>query len=220
MVSRRVARLIGVGAALIVALTVTLGIGPAAAMAKPKKPPAPTTITLAGPGLTGKVQVQNATQGQVFSTLLTEVSWLATATPQTTAPRSRNLGPKYVVTVLIKSAAQQTYDLYPMAAGGPRAHRAAKQPTGNVADGWFYGRLTMSESLRLAGAPLKPKPDVVTGGIGGGAGQDVTASELDPVAGMNTFLEQMRRLFLLNGAVLVVVLFGLAGVAFMIRRRV
>jgi hypothetical protein len=189
-------------------------------MAKPKRPPAPTTITIAGPGLTGKVQVESATQGQLFSTLLTEVSWLATATPQTTAPRSRNLGPKYVVSVLIKGAAQQTYDLYPSAAGGPRAHRGAKQPTGKVTDGWFYGRLTMSESLRMAGAPLKPKPDVVTGGIGGGAGTDVSASELDPVAGMTTFLEQMRRLFLLNGAVLVVVLFGLAGVAFMIRRRV
>jgi hypothetical protein len=30
----------------------------------------------------------------------------------------------------------------------------------------------------------------------------------------------MRRLFLLNGAVLVVILFGLAGIAFLIRRRV
>jgi hypothetical protein len=210
----------GLGVALIAALTVTLGVGPAAAMARPRKPPAPTTITIAGPGLTGKVEVQNSDQPQLFSTLLTEVSWLATATPQTTAPRSRNLGPKYVVSVLVKGAAQQTYDLYPSAVGGPRAHRGAKQPSGKVTDGWFYGRLTMSESLRLAGAPLKPKPDVVTGGIGGGAGQDVTANELDPVAGMNSFLEQMRRLFLLNGAVLVVVLFGLAGVAFMVRRRV
>ncbi len=210
----------GLGAALIAALTVTLGIGPAAAMAKPRKPPAPTTITIAGPGLTGKVEVQNSTQPQLFSTLLTEVSWLATATPQTTAPKSTNLGPKYVVSVLIKDAAQQTYDLYPSAVGGPRAHRGAGQPSGKVTDGWFYGRLTMSESLRLAGAPLKPKPDVVTGGIGGGAGHDVTADELDPVAGMSSFLQQMRQLLLLNGAVLVVVLFGLAGVAFMIRRRV
>ena len=30
----------------------------------------------------------------------------------------------------------------------------------------------------------------------------------------------MRRLFLLNGAVLVVILFGLAGIAFLVRRRV
>ena len=30
----------------------------------------------------------------------------------------------------------------------------------------------------------------------------------------------MRQLFLLNGAVLVVILFGLAGMAFLIRRRV
>ena len=37
---------------------------------------------------------------------------------------------------------------------------------------------------------------------------------------MNSFLGQMRGLFLLNGAVLVVILFGLAGIAFLIRRRV
>jgi hypothetical protein len=210
----------GVGAALIAALTVTLGIGPATAMAGPKKPPAPTTVSVTGPGLKNKVEVQSTTQAELFSTLLTEVSWLATATPQTTAPASRNLGVKYTVTVLSKGAALQTYDLYPMAGGGPRAHRPAKQPSGKVADGWFYGRLTMPGSLRLAGAPLAAKPDVVSGGIGGGEGSDVSASDIDPVAGLNTFLEQMRRLFLLNGAVLVVVLFGLAGVAFLVRRRV
>jgi hypothetical protein len=53
-------------------------------------------------------------------------------------------------------------------------------------------------------------------------GSDISPSsdDIDPVAGMNTFLNQIRQLFLLNGAVLVVVLFGLAGVAFLIRRRV
>jgi hypothetical protein len=210
----------GVGAALVAALAVTLGIGPATASAGPKKPPAPTTITIVSSDLDGKIQVEQSSQGQLFSALLTEVSWLANATPQTTAPASKNLGPKYTVTVMSKGAALQTYDLYPKAGGGPRAHRPAKQPSGKVTDGWFYGRLTMPESLQAAGAPLNAKPDVVTGGLGGGTGEDVRAAEIDPVAGVNSFLQQMQRLFLLNGAVLVVVLFGLAGVAFLIRRKV
>jgi hypothetical protein len=46
------------------------------------------------------------------------------------------------------------------------------------------------------------------------------AEELDPVAGVNNFIDQMRRLVLLNGAVLVVILFGLAGISYLIRRRV
>src|ERR1700754_3438991 len=46
VVRREVARIMGVGAALIAALTVTLGIGPATATAAPKKPPAPTTIAI------------------------------------------------------------------------------------------------------------------------------------------------------------------------------
>jgi hypothetical protein len=61
---------------------------------------------------------------------------------------------------------------------------------------------------------------VVNGGIGGGVGEEVAAEEIDPVAQVNSFLDQMRQLFLLNGAVLVVILSGLAGIAFLIRRRV
>ena len=145
---------------------------------------------------------------------------MANAKPQTTAPKSDKLGPKYTLTVLTRTTPMQVYDLYPLASGGPRAHRPAKQFSANKTDGWFYGRLTMSETLRVSGVPLKPKPDVVNGGIGGGIGRDLSVEELDPVAGMNEFVVQMRRLLLLNGAVLVVILFGLASIAFLIRRRV
>ena len=78
----------------------------------------------------------------------------------------------------------------------------------------------MSESLRLGGVPLKEKPDVVSGGIGGGIGEDVAAKEIDPVENVNSVLAEMRRLFLLNGAVLLVIMLGLGGIAFLIRRRV
>lgn len=221
MVRQAITRL--VAAAGVAAVGVALAIGAGGPASAAPKAPAPSGVQVAGGDLPGgKVVVQVATQPRLFQTIYDEVNWLSAAKPQITAPPASKLGPKYTVTVLVKNAPAQVYDLYPTAAGGPRAHRMAKQPGKKVTDGWFYGRISMSESLRAAGAPLKAKPDTVNGGIGGGVGTDISPSsdDADPVAGMNSFLEQIRRLFLLNGAVLVVVLFGLAGVAFLIRRRV
>jgi hypothetical protein len=214
--------LLAAAGTLAAGLALTLGVAPLTAAAAPK-PPAPTGMTITGKGLAGRLTVQAADQPGIFNQLLSEVSWLATANPQTSAPKADKLGPKYVLTVLIKGNPADAYDLYPAAKGGPRAHRPAKQPLGRkVTDGWFYGRLTMSESLRISGVPLAPKPDVVSGGIGGGlgTGTGVVQDELDPVAGVDHFLTQMRQLVLINGAVLTVILFGLASIAFLIRRRV
>ena len=191
-----------------------------AALAAPKAPAKPTAVQIAGKFPGNSVTVQQSERPDLFKQLLSEVSWLATTTPTTSKPEAKKLGPKFTVTVLIKDKANQTYELYPNAAGGPRAFRPAKQPTGKKTPGWFYGRLTMSESLRLSGVPLKEKPDVVSGGIGGGIGEDVQAEELDPVEGVNDVLSDMRRLYLLNGAVLLTILLGLGGIAFLIRRRV
>jgi hypothetical protein len=215
---RRAAALTG---ALFVGLMVLLGTTPVAAQAAPKASTSPTGVVIAGKGVDGKLTVQAADQPGIFKQLLSEVNWLATATPTTSAPKANKLGTKYTLTVMVRDKATYSYDLYPMASGGPRAHRAAKQPSGRkVADGWFYGRLTMSESLRISGVPLKEKPDSISGGIGGGIGAGVVTDELDPVAGVNDFLTEMRRLVLLNGAVLIVIMFGLAGIAFLVRRRV
>ncbi len=98
--------------------------------------------------------------------------------------------------------------------------RQTKQPSGKKTDGWFYGRLSMSESLRLSGVPLKAKPDVVNGGIGGGVGENLKSSDLDSDGGAGELFGQMRRLLLLNGAVVLIILTGLAGMAFLIRRRI
>jgi hypothetical protein len=194
----------------------TAGAAPAA----PKPPPKPTAVQIDGKFPGGTLTVQQAEHDDLFKRLLSEVSWLATTAPTTSKPAADKLGPKFTVTVLIKDKANQVYDLYPNAAGGPRAYRPAKQPTGKKAAGWFYGRLTMSESLRLSGVPLKEKPDVVSGGIGGGIGESVTTEKVDPVENVNNVLADMRRLFLLNGAVLLVIMLGLGGIAFLIRRRV
>ncbi|MFI7546477.1 hypothetical protein [Actinoplanes sp. NPDC049599] len=196
------------------------GAAQAAPAAAPKPAPKPTAVQIAGkfPGET--LTVQAAERPDLFKRLLSEVSWLATTAPTTSKPKADKLGPKFTVIVLVKDKASQTYELYPNAAGGPRAFRPAKQPAGKKTPGWFYGRLTMSESLRLSGVPLKEKPDVVSGGIGGGVGEEVPDDELDPLAVGTDVLADVRRLFLLNGAVLLVILLGLGGIAYLIRRRV
>ena len=191
-----------------------------APVAAPKVPPKPTAVQITGKFPGEKLTVQQAERPELFQQLMTEVGWLATTAPTTSKPKADKLGPKFTVTVLIKDKASQVYDLYPNAAGGPRAYRPQKQPSGKKTPGWFYGRLTMSESLRLSGVPLKEKPDVVSGGIGGGAGEEVGEDELDPLAVGNDVLSDLRRLFLLNGAVLLVILLGLGGIAYLIRRRV
>jgi hypothetical protein len=221
MVRRALTRL-ATGAGLAMAgVAIMLGVTPVAGQAAPKAATTPTTVTIVGKGITGKLTVQAADQAGIFNQLLSEVNWLATTKPQTTAPKASKLGVKYTMTILIKDKATATYDLYPEASGGPRAHRPAAQPSGKkVTDGWFYGRLTMSESLRISGVPLAAKADVIAGGVGGGLGAEAVQDTSDPNSGINDFLSQLRQLFLLNGAVVVTILLGLAGISFLIRRKV
>jgi hypothetical protein len=209
---------------LLAGAVLSIGIAPVAASAAPaapKAPPKPTVVQIAGKDIKDKIVITSADQSQLFQALVSEVGWLANASPQTTAPQVKRLGPKYTVTVLVKNTPQQVYDLYPLATGGPRAHRPARQPTGKKVDGWFYGRMTMAQTLRVAGVPgLKAKPDVVTGGIGGGVAQGLEVDQAEPAPSVQDVMAEMQRLYLLNGAVLVVIAFGLAGIAFLIRRKV
>ncbi|GLY97690.1 hypothetical protein [Actinoplanes sp. NBRC 103695] len=216
MVQGTITRVVSAACALAAAFALVVGLAPATAQAAPKAAK-PDAVAITGTGIQ-KITVTSAQQSELFQLLLSEVSWMSSATPQTNPPKAKNLGPKYVIVVSAGGKAQQAYELYPMAVGGPRAHRAAKQPAGKTTDGWFYGRLTMSESLRYAGIPLEKRSDI--GGIGGGFSEQSTAEEVNPVDTVNEAFGQFRQLFLLNGAVLVVILFGLAGIAFLIRRRV
>lgn len=220
MVRGAITRLVSTAAAAAVALALTLGAAPGAALAAPKAPPKPDAVQLVGNGMEETVLVRQDERPRLFQMLTSEVDWLASAQSSSSAPKSAQLGPKYTVTLMVKNAPSQLYHLYPLAQGGPRAHRPAKQPSGKKSEGWFYGRLSMPESLRLGGAPLEVKPDVVHGGIGGGVGTDLASAEVDPMEEMSQAFSEFRRLFLLNGAVLLVILTGLAGMAFLIRRRV
>ena len=222
MVRVAITRLVSAAGVLVATAALAVGLAPGAAQAAPAPKPAtkPTIIQITGGTITGKVEIRQAEHGRLFESLHSEVSWMSSARSQTSALKADKLGPKYTVTVLADKKALQVYELFPTAAGGPRAHRPAKQPTGKKTDGWFYGRLTMPETLRVSGVPLDVKPDVVGGGIGGGIGQTIETEAADSTADVQEYVGQVRRLFLLNGAVLMVILACLGGIAFLIRRRV
>jgi hypothetical protein len=191
----------------------------APALQAPTKPVVPTALRITGGTVKTPLVVQAAAEPAVFQALLLQVSFLSAATPQATAPKADKLGPKFTIVVLVKDAAQQTYDVYPLAAGGPRAFRPAKQPGGKKVAGWFYGRLTMSETMRLAGVPLPAKPDSVSGGIGGG-GLVESSQDKATGPGLDDFVVELRQLVLLNGAVVLLIAVGLAGISYLVRRRV
>ena len=218
MVSRQVGRFISAAVALGAALAVTLSAGPAAA-AKPTTPPKPTAVQIAGKTMPNKVIIQQQAQPLLFEQLVNSFSWVEHETSSTYALKASALGPLYTVTILAKNTPQHVYDVYPQATGWPRIHRKAAQPAGPTADGWYYATATLPEIMRVSGAPIPRTQDVVTGGIGGGLGEE-QATNVNPTVNVHQILTEFRQLFLLNGAVLVVILFGLAGIAYLIRRRV
>jgi hypothetical protein len=212
-------RVLSVTGAVAVAAALAVGVLPVSAQAAPAKPPVPTAVRITGGTVKTPLVVRVTTDPAVFQSLLLQVNWLSTAAPQTTAPKADRLGPKFTMVVLVKDAAHQTYDVYPLAVGGPRAFRPAKQPGGKKVAGWFYGRLTMSETMRLAGVPLPEKPDVVSGGIGGGELVESTVEKATG-PGLDEFVVELRQLVLLNGAVVLLIALGLAGISYLVRRRV
>jgi hypothetical protein len=217
---RRVGRRLGVAiSALLIALST-----PVAAFAAPAAPPPPPSITITGEGLAKPLNVRADADSSLFSTVMEQVSWLGGA-GQTNAPTAKDLGPKYTVVVLAGDVPKQTYDLYPLAKGGPRACRPAKQPDqrrSTASAAWFYGRLSMSESLLAAGVPLAqqeaPIGGAISGGVGGGE-RVVSDKLLDPRKDLDDMFSDLRQLLLLNAAVIIVITLGLAGISLLVRRR-
>jgi hypothetical protein len=179
----------------------------------------PDAITITGPGIAEALTVSAGGQPEQFAALLGEVGWLSTRSNQTGAPDAGKLGDKYVLTVFTRNKPTQRYDLYPLAVGGPRVFRPASQPDKHsTTAAWFYGRLSLPDSLRTAGVPLAgPVSTVTTGGIGGG---EAAEQPFDPNADLTSMLARWRQFLLLNGAVVVVIALGLAGTSLLVRRRV
>jgi hypothetical protein len=185
----------------------------------PARAAGPTSITVDGPGLSKTLVVRATEHPDQFSALLSEVNWLYSGPGQSAEPTADQLGAKFTVTVYAGQGATQQYELYPLASGGPRAFRPASQPDRHQAGpAWFYGRLSMPDSMRSAGVPLEGGAlNVLNGGIGGGG-----SAATDPSTGQDTTLRSLvakwRQFVLLNGAVVVVIALGLAGISLLIRR--
>jgi hypothetical protein len=200
--------------ALLVAVSAPLS---AATAAHAVPPSGPTSVTITGEGAE-PLTVSAETNPELFKAILDQVSWLR-GNGHASSPKAPDLGSKYTVVVLVNDVAKQTYDLYPLASGGPRAFRPAKQPDlRKTTAAWFFGRLNMPETLRAAGMPLPEKADVMSGGIGGGE-RVIPDSELDPSRDLDTLLGELRSLLLLNGAVILLITTGLAGISLLVRRR-
>lgn len=142
------ARLAIVLAALLAVLAAP-GLTPGAQAADP-----PSAITIKGTGLPRALTVRANDRPDLFNALLRQVSWMATQPGDPINPDPAKLGPAYTVTVFVGTAANQVYDMYPQAPGGPRAHRPAAQPLGQVGDAWFYASVAMPDTLSAAGVPL------------------------------------------------------------------
>lgn len=180
---------------------------------------APSEISIAGEGIASPILLSARDTADLFEAMLSEVSYLATEKGVAASPKADKLGPKYTVVVLVNNVAKQTYDLYPLATGGPRAFRPAAQPDKRkVTAGWFYGRLTMPSTMRAVGVPIAGGPTYQPpGGAGGGgtvAGTKAAAPDIDEVMG------EWRRVVALNGAIVILIAVGLFGIAFLIRRKV
>jgi hypothetical protein len=202
------------GGLLLGLLALTLAASPAAAAG-------PTSVTIQGEGLPTPLDVRADADPELFAAVLSQVAWMATRTGHTGPQAPSKLGPKYTLVVFVKDAARQKYDLYPLAQGGPRAFRPAKQPDKRkTSAAWFFGRLNMSETLRIAGVPLPIRADALSGGIGGGAGgveDPVDDAAFAPVDDLAAVIAQWRQLYLLNGAVVLLIAAGLAGFSLLIR---
>jgi hypothetical protein len=214
-VVRGVSRRILVGAAFAVVAGGPLAVAtPASAAPKPR----PSIITIGGSGLDRPITVKAVDAPDLFAAVHSEVAFLR-GTGETRAPKKERLGPKYTVVVHYNDKPRYGYELYPLAAGGPRAFRPAQQPDKRrTTAAWFFGRIGMSETLRAAGVPLPERPDVVSGGVGGGE-RFIPDDTLDAGGDLDLLLAELRRVLLLNAAVLVTITAGLAGIALLIRRR-
>ncbi|MFI7023711.1 hypothetical protein [Micromonospora sp. NPDC049900] len=210
---RRMRRLtaIAIGGAAAVLLSLAF-VEPA--KAAPKAPPAGVDIT--GHGLAEPLRLRHGTEPGQVAAVIDQVS---RSLPRTSAPKKADLGPKYTVVVLAGDTPKQTYDLYPKAVGGPRVYRPAKQPDARkTTAAWFLGRFSMSETLRTAGVPLERTYEPVSGGAGGGE-RIIPEDALNPAQDINEAFSDLRRLLLLNVAVMLVITLGLAGIALLVRRR-
>jgi hypothetical protein len=127
---------------------------------------APTSVSIEGTGLAGPIVIKSTQQHDLFATLLRQVSWMSGGNGDPMVPDPAALGTKYRLTVFVDQRPVQVCDVYPQAAGGPRAYRPAAQPQNKTSEAWFYASLSLPDLLRAAGVPLaRPAASGQAGGV-------------------------------------------------------
>lgn len=203
----------------VLAMTIVTGLAVAAGSSALSAPrPGPNAVSVSGNGMPKPLTVRAKSDPLLFASLLDQVSWLNNV-DRGNSTAAADLGPRYNLTLLVNDRPTHLYVLYPLASGGPRAFRPAKQPDSRtVPAAWFFGRLTMAETLRAAGVPV---PGELGAGSGGSAGGARAFPERTRKAGQgfDDTLEDLRGLLLLNMTVIILITAGLAGIALLVRRR-
>jgi hypothetical protein len=205
-------------AILLIGLIAGLAAGATAAPAAAAAADDVDLVTVTGVDLPEQLEILAEEQPELCSALHSEVNWLTRGAGDASEPDPEILGPQYTLVVHVEGEPRHRFHLYPLAEGGPRVFRPTEQPGDRtVKEAWFYGRLSMPETLAAAGAPLTGEA-VAPGGTGGGVPEPVETEQ--PERGPLAFVEEWRESMLLTGAVVVGIVLSLGGVAFLIRRKV
>ncbi|HEY9483259.1 MAG TPA: hypothetical protein VIR00_09870, partial [Micromonosporaceae bacterium] len=145
------------GAAVFGALSFAVAAG-AQAPAKPSpkvtKPPT-QTITITGPDVSPPIVIRSTEDPTLYAQVRAQVSWMKSATGNVMPSTPTQLGPHYTVTLTIGTTKTAVYDLYPLVATGPRAHRAA---IGSQKAAWFFAPISMASALEAAGVTFPTSP--------------------------------------------------------------
>lgn len=210
-------RLLAGGAlGLLGAATVAAGAAPALALAQEGL----EQVTITGNGIPEQLVVRAEERPELCASLWSEVDWLVSRAGDTREPEDpATLGTQYTMVVHVDGEARHRLHLYPLAEGGPKAFRPAEQPGDRtVREAWFNARLSMPQTLSAAGVPLTGSPLPPAGG--GGGGQPAPEATEQPPTSSFGFIDEWRTGMLLTSAVVVTIVAGLGGVAYLIRRRV
>lgn len=197
---------------LLAAGALSLAAGTLAAPA-PARADDHSYVTITGIDLVEPITVTAEDQPERYAAVRTEVNWLISRSGNAPEPDSGRLGPQYTLVLHVDGEPRHRFHLYPVSEGGPRVFRPADQPADEQApEAWFYGRLSLPETLTDVGVPLAgAPPDVRPGG-----GNDDEADE--PERGPLAFLAEWREGMLLTAGVTLALLAGVASVAFLLRR--
>jgi hypothetical protein len=120
---------------------------PAKPSPKATKPPV-LTITITGPDVSPPIVIRSTEDPTLYAQVETQVVWMKSATGNVMPSGPTTLGPDYTVTMTTGTTKTAVYDLYPLVAGGPRAHRAA---VGSQKAAWFFAPISMASALEAAG---------------------------------------------------------------------